>query len=786
MKKLKIKIKRKPACFLVLALICGILSSYGLLQLEFIFGLKLLLLLELIILLYYLFFKLKNNHSSIFIFLALILFFLGSYLTASSEFKYQSRYSVINYAGLKQAEIAAEISFDIGNLESDQLNLKVVKINDKKVKYGKIKVYSEKLNSFNEGDLIFLKLDLSKPAAALNPGGFSALDYLKKEGVYLQGWNASDLRLLKTKRSMKNIVISFKKRLLQNINYLFSPEKAAFIKAILLGEKEYLSYQQKNLLRGSGASHLLAISGLHMGIIILSFSFLLFKICSKKKTALYIITFLSFFYMLLVGAAVSIIRAALLALLFLWADEFKREGDFLNIISFTLIINLLLNPAALFSVSLQLSYLLVLALFYLTPFLNKFLAPILSVSLAAQLGAFAITAYYFNEYAWIAFITNLWLIPLISALLPLIFMIMLVSLFFINFLKPAVILVELSLDLLFSALKMMTAIQGRAFVVASPAVLLVIIYYLLLFALPLLYKNYIIELKAKKLKLWRQSLTVIFIFILILFFIKVDSGFLELNYLAVGQGDGAFIKFPGGKNMIVDTGPPGNDGRRVEYNLISFLNHEGIKKIDYLLISHFDADHVGGIAHLFARKEIKNILIPPFREKTIFHQQLEEILAKKNVNLIYLKEEMCFKIAGCSLEIYNPPRDHIFADRNENSIVFLLSYQQNKFLFTGDLSKKGEKRIIKEYQPGKIDILKAGHHGSNTSSCNEFLSHCQPKLAVISVGRNNFGHPAAAVLKRMEENKVNYLRTDQSGLIKAISNGREIRIKSFKELESSD
>ncbi|MFP4371109.1 MAG: DNA internalization-related competence protein ComEC/Rec2 [Halanaerobium sp.] len=773
------KIKRRPAFFIAAALITGILSSYFLFSLKMYFLFKILMFMEITYLSYFIINKLKYTKRSIYIFLTIIFLILGSFLYAYQDYKFQSNYSISRFTG-QDVHLLAKISFDMGDLESDRVHLKPYYLNGQQVKYGKIILNSEKLKDFNDGDLISLELELSQADPALNPGSFSYADYLKKQGIYAQGFNVQNIKLLQKNRSFKNIIIRFKKILLNNVNYLFTDKNAAFIKAILLGEKEYLSYEQESLLRNAGASHLLAISGLHIGIIILTFSFILFKLFSKKKNALCLLSFLTLIYIIIVGAAVSIIRAALLVLIFLWADQFKREGDFLNIISITLIINLLIDPLALFTVSLQLSYILVLALFYLTPLLSEFLHPILAVSLSAQLASIAITAYYFNEYAYIALITNLWAIPYITFLLPLIFIIILLSLISAELISAAAFLIEYFLEILFKGLELMTHIQGRALVIAEPELIIIILYYLLLFTLPIFYKKRYIYLRARKFIFWQKLSLFLLIIIISLFFIQPKPNNLEISFAAVGQGDGILIQFPGGKNMLVDTGPPGIDGRNVEYSIISYLNYLGLSKIDYLMISHFDADHAGGISHLLRRKKINNLLIPPFKEKTIFHNLLAEELINKNIKLNYLTADMSFEISECRIDILNPEPDLIKEDRNENSIVFLLTYQKNKFLFTGDISKKGEARIIENYELPKIDILKAGHHGSRTSSGEILLDALKPELAVVSVGKNNFGHPSAEVIERFEEKSIKYLRTDKKGMIKVISDGENIFLKTFR------
>lgn len=774
------KIMRRPAFYLAAALILGILSSYLLCTINMIYIIIFLLIIGVVYLAFFVLFKMNRSKKSVYSLLMILFFILGIILYGTEEYQYRSNDSISNYINLGKSELLAEVHVDLGDLESDNVYLKPYLINGKKVKYGLIILNSEELKEMDDGNLVALELELTTPSLALNPGGFSYAEYLKKKGVYLQGWNPKNIKLIRSNKSLKNIIISIKKILLNKINHLFTESNAAFIKAILLGEKEYLSYQQEALLRNAGASHLLAISGLHMGILILSFSFILFKICSKKKTALYLLSMFTLLYIILVGAAVSIIRAALLALLFLWSDEFKREGDFLNIISFTLIVNLILKPLALFTVSLQLSYVLVLALFYITPLLSRILPPFLAVSLSAQMASLAITAYYFNEYAYIALLTNLWAIPYITIFLPFVFILLFLSLFSVSFFQPLAILIELALQFLFQGLELMTALQGRALVIASPKVITILFYYLLLFTLPVLYKKRHIYLNSKKYIIWQKVIPIALFVIIISFFLNPTSNNLVVDFLAVGQGDGIFIQFPGGKNMLIDTGPPGNEGRNIEYNIISYLNHLGISKIDYLIISHFDADHAGGIPHLLQRKKVKNVLIPPFKQKTELHEQLRKAMKLNNSKLNLLSAGASFEIAGCSFEILNPEPDKINEDRNENSIVFLLKHQKRKFLFTGDLSKEGEARIVNKYNLGKIDILKAGHHGSKTSSGKVLLNAVKPELAVISVGRNNFGHPSEEVINRFKDKSINFLRTDQSGMIKVISDGENIYFNSFR------
>ncbi|MFW6230162.1 MAG: ComEC/Rec2 family competence protein, partial [Halanaerobium sp.] len=346
------KVQQKPAFYLALALITGILSSYLLINNNLIYFFKILLLAELLYLVYYVFFELKKTKKSIYIFLIILFFFLGSFLYGYQDYKYNSIYSSKNFSDSGAVQLLAEIKFDIGDLESNKVYLKAHSISGKKVKYGKIILNSRNLKKYNDGDLITLELELKKPDPALNPGAFSYADYLKTKGVYLQGWNPQNIKLIQKNKSVKNIIIKVKKIFLNNINYLFTEDKAAIIKAILLGERENLPKIWNRLFTRAGANHLLAISGLHVGFITLIFVYIFLIIPVNTFLTNIIISIFLLIYIIITGGSASVLRASILSILFLWAPFFKKEGDLFNILGICILINLIINPYSLFTVSL--------------------------------------------------------------------------------------------------------------------------------------------------------------------------------------------------------------------------------------------------------------------------------------------------------------------------------------------------------------------------------------------------------------------------------------------------
>ncbi|ADQ15114.1 DNA internalization-related competence protein ComEC/Rec2 [Halanaerobium hydrogeniformans] len=773
-------INRKPFICIAFAMLTGIILARILIEIKFYFALKMLIFIQLISILYYFIYEYDFSKRKLIIVLSLVFLLFGSSLYSYQEYKYHSSYSIVNFLDDDYVNIKGRIIIDPADLEGNNLYIKADYINGEKVKYGKIITAKQNFDYYENNIVISADIKVSLPEEQKNPGGFCYRSHLKQNGIYLQSWSIKNINYHHRKFSYKNYLIKSKYNILSTIDSLVSNENAGFIKAILLGERSAISYHKEKQLQEAGASHLLAISGLHIAIIIMVFSYFAFNIFEERKTALCVITLFNIIYIILVGVRASILRASIFALLYLWAEIFNRKADFLNIIAFSLLINLLINPYLLFTVGLQLSYSLVLTLYYLTPLISEFLNKIFAVSIAAQLAAIPLTAYYFGQYAYIALITNLWAIPIISFLLPLILFILVLSTVLpplIYFFGPPL---EMILNIFFKTLELMTQIQGRMLTISRPNLALVFLYYIIMFTLPYVFKTRIIELNNKKFNWARKIFPVTFLIIFLLIFSTFNSGLLELHFISVGQGDGIYIQFPDGQNMLVDTGPPGPQGRNIEYSILPFLNYKGVSSIDYLVISHFHADHTGGIPTLLENKNVRNIFIAQPAERDQFKNYIINYTNNnKNSNLFYLSENNSFNVSGCRINFLNPPKNTVFEDENKNSLVFLLEYGKHSFIFTGDLYSCGEKRIVREHQLGKIDVLKVGHHGSDTSSSKFFLDSIAPDYAVIPVGRNNFNHPAEKVIKNLEKRKIKYFRTDKDGAVAVKTDGINLKVNSF-------
>ncbi|MCR8746547.1 ComEC/Rec2 family competence protein [Romboutsia lituseburensis] len=266
-------------------------------------------------------------------------------------------------------------------------------------------------------------------------------------------------------------------------------------------------------------------------------------------------------------------------------------------------------------------------------------------------------------------------------------------------------------------------------------------------------------------------------FYIILIIITLLSGcgknsLLEVHIIDVGQGDSILIKTPNSKTLLIDGGT-----NESEHIVKSYLKKQKVKIIDFLIATHPDSDHIGGLDAVVNKFNVKGLYLP---EQTITSNSYNDLISacnQKNVPLNYLYKGDNFSIDNyINLFVLSP--SYIQDDNNLNSIVFKLSFKNKSFLFTGDAESSNESDIINSFNLEDIDFLKVGHHGSKSSTTSEFLDETTPDVAVISCGyKNQYGHPHNATLKNLKDHNVTTYRTDLSGDIVFYSNGEIIYTK---------
>jgi DNA internalization-related competence protein ComEC/Rec2 len=254
---------------------------------------------------------------------------------------------------------------------------------------------------------------------------------------------------------------------------------------------------------------------------------------------------------------------------------------------------------------------------------------------------------------------------------------------------------------------------------------------------------------------------------------------MKIYFIDVGQGDSCLIVTPNNKKILID----GGEGKPEV--LLSYLLDRRIKTIDYIMISHFDSDHCNGLIEVINNLNVKNILIPKQVYFCDEYKNIANIINSKKINATFVKRGDKLNIdKDVKLNIFYPYEKLEYDDLNNNSIVAKLTYNSFSVLFTGDI-EKAEENLLDKYKNNELqsDVIKIAHHGSKTSSSQEFLEKVKPKIALIGVGENNnFGHPSNIVLERLKTINCKICRTDKMGEIEIIVNKKGgILIKKFIE-----
>jgi competence protein ComEC len=250
------------------------------------------------------------------------------------------------------------------------------------------------------------------------------------------------------------------------------------------------------------------------------------------------------------------------------------------------------------------------------------------------------------------------------------------------------------------------------------------------------------------------------------------KGNLIIHFIDVGQGASQLIISPNGKTILIDAG---NNNK--EKTIVAYLKKEKIKKIDILIGTHPDADHIGGLDAVIDNFDIVKIYMPKVQSNTETFKDVLAAVQKKGLKVTTAKSGLSLEWeTGIKVEMIAPVGT--YDDTNDMSAVIHLTYGSNTFLFTGDAETKSEADIIKSGVNLKSDVLMVGHHGSKSSTSQKFLDAVNPKYAVIQVGKdNNYGHPTAEVLKKLNDKAIKIYRNDEQGNIIFTSNGKDITVK---------
>jgi competence protein ComEC len=406
----------------------------------------------------------------------------------------------------------------------------------------------------------------------------------------------------------------------------------------------------------------------------------------------------------------------------------------------------------------------------------------LAVSTAAWIGIFPLSAYFFNKVSIISIVSNIFIIPLTGITVILGFVTFFIGMVSISLAGVIANINYLLLNLITLIAKSFSLLPFAYVYVAQPSILVIILYYLTVFFIIEMFCKKTLSQKIKK-KTALIVLSITLLIIIVQIFYPADN--LKVNFINVGEGDCILIEAPNKINILIDGGgTPQSDFDVGSKIVIPYLRRKGINKIDLLILTHPHLDHLEGLLPILRRLKVDAVLdsgficdVSEYREfiSTIKEKNIPYYQTKSGDNYIFSK--------NMEMLILNPPHTSNLdndSDFNNHSIVVKLYYKNSNFLFTGDIEREAEKRLLVLQNRLNSDVLKLGHHGSSTSTTLEFLDKVDPVIAVITVGKNNFGHPSQKVIERLEDKNIKIYRTDENGTVIIRTNGQEYWIRTLR------
>ncbi len=665
------------------------------------------------------------------------------------------------------------------------------------------------------GDEIRALVRMAKPYATHNFQTMDTREALYSKGIY---WTsvAVDCHglLVSEKKSLSPV------RLAQDVRYALdrlvsqaktgSRQARALYSALSFGETGYISPETRLEFQRAGLAHLLAVSGLHLGTVAIGlYLFLSFLLCRIRPLALrmdvrrvaagLVIPAVGF-YVFLVGARLPAIRASVVIFCFLLAIILRRKSDSLNVLSAAWLLILGLWPQSLFNASFQLSFGAALAVVIFVPrwataigvslradmhdaglfrmAINR-ISQLALVSLAATVGTAPVLVWHFHQVSLSGLLSNLFAVPLASW-----------------FVVPVGIMSAVSLSISSSlagafAYFGIWLCQGLGWLAdffSGPSWASINVAGLGIVSMLAWYLCWILATLKWRIRWIRYVAVLGFVYVCAVFLWQSIgdrfSNELRLTAIDVGQGDCLLVRFPGGAAWLVDGG--GTYSGRFDVGMGTVapaLWALGVDKLDVVVATHRDPDHVGGLAsivHLFHPREVWSATN---LDEDDFSKDLFLAATSEGVEIRKVHEGMHFEQPfGVDVDVLWPPEDNVLFEENERSIVIRISYGAIAMLLTGDLEKQGEKGLVESGAVLKADVLKVGHHGSANATGKDFLDRVEPGWAVISVGaRNHFGLPRVEVLQRLNAAGVQILRTDRDGQVTFRTDGKELMIDTWRK-----
>lgn len=698
---------------------------------------------------------------------------------------------------------------------------------------------------WGRGDRVTVSGTMKRPQTARNFGGFDYRLYLYRQHIHwlLSAKGAESVRsgaegvegeggasglagfavaVLAEKALRVND--DLRQRLGSVFDRLFpDADDSGYMKSLVLGVTDDMDpdiYRQFSQL---GLTHMLAISGLHVAVFAAGAMWLL-RLFGLTREKLLVVTMLLIpLYVALTGGSPSAVRAGLMAMLGLYAARRRLWKDAFNIIGLVAMLMLVWDPYYLYNVSFQLSFLVTLGLIVgvqrfneLLPLRSTALKSTISVTIVAQLVSFPITVYYFNSVSLLSAFANLLLVPFVSfVVLPLGTFALLAGLVSAQAGGLIARVVDLMNEATFLLVRVGAEHDPLRLIWPKPQLWWLVLYYV---ALGAVYAG-VVRWKRDG-KPLTAYVSVAALMLLLAYGYDPDafdrSG--SVQFLDVGQGDAILIRTPYGRHVLIDGGgtvsfrkageewkerrDPFEVGKKL---LVPLLMQRGVHRIDWLVVTHQDQDHIGGLQAVVEQIPVGTVVMNGTWKGNEASRKLFETAMRRGADIVTMPRRSVPIDAETEWTVWTPGADgdrvRLAEEQNNESVMLLVRMRGTRFLFTGDMEAGQEENILASLtrdhpvavsslpdessasgrSPASltpIDVLKVAHHGSKTSTTDAWLNYWKPRAVVISVGvKNVYGHPNPGVLKRLEDHRVEVYRTDRDGEIDFIVGEKGVKVK---------
>jgi len=659
--------------------------------------------------------------------------------------------------------------------------------------------YKEKILFKNYSNTIYKAGDVVKARGQaqgfISKRNFGDLDYKlynRSLGIYNQFVSRNNELVKETKNNLKIMLLhGTRKRLEAVIDNALPADEAAFLKAVILGDKQWIDEKDLANFQKTGLSHLLSVSGLHVAFIAYMINKIMSLIKVNKKIGGLICGLILIYYVLMIGSPPPAVRALIMMLILIIGKNLKKEYDLIASVSAAGILMLLYNPMLIHHLGFIISYSCIYSIaFIYNPIYQKlkliktpkFITKSIALSIAIQMGIAPILIFYFQFLSITNIFLNIIAVPLTFAITAIAFPGIILGVFL-----PVVSIYVLASDyylisLLLKLTKLFANIPLTSINVSSLPVYIYVIYYLLLFV----FINYKGNIGYYIWKLRFHIYMVAAAFVMLIGIRHIINDDLRVVVLDVGQGDSILITTPKGKNVLIDGGGSASEdeyyydvGTKIT---VPALRKLGVWDIDTIMLSHIHEDHLEGLIRVAEEFNFRNVILPEVPYTNEMLESLINIARSKGSKIFYVGENDRLMLEkDVYMEILSPIDGLIMgtqSNENNNSIVVRLRYKKFSMIFTGDIEKEAE-YILKDRNI-KSAVLKVPHHGSSTSSSREFIDKVSPKVSIITVGKNFYGHPSQQTLENIREAGSVIYRTDMNGAIKIITNGLKLKLTSVR------